>query len=95
MSESLVEKYTVAIVKFLAESKTMLFYGAVSTACMSYEMFKQLPDNFKYPIGVLILGYLSISIFKKFIYITTKKEIKMACVSLPTSVSKDKKDVQE
>ncbi|EDK8813475.1 hypothetical protein GHH48_23340 [Salmonella enterica] len=74
MSNSLVEEYTVAIVKFFADSKAMLLNLSVGTALLAYEMFTNIPDNIKYPIGVLICSYVSIAIFKRFIYLATKKE---------------------
>ncbi|EAW0943869.1 hypothetical protein [Klebsiella pneumoniae] len=74
MSNSLVEEYTVAIVKFFAASKAMLLNLSVGAALLAYEMFTNIPDNIKYPIGVLICSYVSIAIFKRFIYLATKKE---------------------
>lgn len=40
-----------------------------------YLMLAYLPDNVKYSIGVLIRSYVSISVFKRLIYISTKKEV--------------------
>ncbi|MDK1826979.1 hypothetical protein [Klebsiella sp. K6-243] len=74
MSNSLVEDYTVAIVKYFANSKAMLLNLSVGAALLSYEMFTHIPDGIKYPIGVLICSYVSIAIFKRFIYLATKKE---------------------
>ncbi|ECE6898381.1 hypothetical protein CPS91_004363 [Salmonella enterica subsp. enterica] len=75
MIEKLTEKNTVALVKFLAENKTFLFHASLFMALASYLMLTYLPDNIKYSLGVLICSYVSISVFKRLIYISTKKEV--------------------
>lgn len=75
MMESITEKNTMAIVKFLSGNKIFLFHVSLFMALASYIMLMHLPDNIKYSIGVLICSYVSISVFKRLIYISSKKEV--------------------